>query len=46
LIALLDVKVLVVLFDPAHVHHEAAHATISIRSVEDAGALNLELIAG
>src|ERR1019366_12587 len=25
-IALLDVNVLVALFDPAHVHHEAAHA--------------------
>ena len=26
MIALLDVNVLVALFDPAHVHHEAAHA--------------------
>jgi toxin-antitoxin system PIN domain toxin len=26
LIALLDVNVLIALFDPAHVHHEAAHA--------------------
>jgi predicted nucleic acid-binding protein len=25
-IALLDVNVLVALFDPSHVHHEAAHA--------------------
>jgi len=26
LIALLDVNVLVALFDPSHIHHEAAHA--------------------
>ena len=26
MVALLDVNVLVALFDPAHVHHEAAHA--------------------
>lgn len=30
MIALLDVNVLVALFDPAHVHHEAAHAWFRI----------------
>jgi uncharacterized protein len=29
-IALLDVNVLVALFDPAHVHHEAAHAWFGV----------------
>ena len=30
MIALLDVNVLVALFDPAHVHHDAAHAWFAI----------------
>ena len=31
MVALLDVNVLVALFDPSHVHHEAAHAWFSKR---------------
>ena len=30
MIALLDVNVLIALFDPAHVHHEAAHAWFEV----------------
>jgi uncharacterized protein len=30
MVALLDVNVLIALFDPAHVHHEAAHAWFSV----------------
>jgi uncharacterized protein len=29
-VALLDVNVLIALFDPAHVHHEAAHAWLEV----------------
>jgi hypothetical protein len=34
LIALLDVNVLIALFDPAHVHHETAHAWFSAQRAE------------
>jgi uncharacterized protein len=30
MVALLDVNVLIALFDPAHVHHEAAHAWLEV----------------
>ena len=34
MIALLDVNVLIALFDPAHVHHEAAHKWFAVSRAE------------
>jgi predicted nucleic acid-binding protein len=40
-VALLDVNVLVALFDPVHTHHEAAHQWFDLTVARDGGLVPL-----